>query len=206
MSALCGGGWARLLAYATPVRVRVTGRQNLDRRRSFVIVSNHQSYFDVLVIYGWLGVDFKWVMKKELRAVPFLGSACEKGGHIFIDRSNGEAARASLEKAKQKIVGGTSVVFFPEGTRSRDGSLGEFKKGAFMMAMDLGLPIVPVSIAGSARIMPAKTLDVFPGRIDMVIHPPIDVSRYGREEVKALIEETRRVIRSGLDRAPGKNP
>lgn len=206
VSALCGGGWARLLAYAAPVRIRVTGRRNIDRRRSYVIVSNHQSHFDILVIYGWLGVDFKWVMKKELRKVPFMGSACARGGHIFIDRFDGEAARASLEEAKQRITGGTSIVFFPEGTRSRDGHLGEFKKGAFVMAVDMGLPILPVSIAGSARILPARTLDLFPGRIDMIIHPPIDASGCGREGIKALMDETRRVIQSGLDPLPGGRP
>lgn len=199
VSALCGGGWARLLAYATPVIVRVRGREHLDRRRSYVIVTNHQSHYDILVVYGWIGTDFKWVMKKELRKVPFLGIACDRGGHIFIDRSNPEAAHAALEEARKRITGGTSIVFFPEGTRSRTRSLGEFKKGAFVMALEMGLPVLPVSIAGSGRVLPAKTLDVFPGRIEMTIHPPIDVSAYSRETLPALVEEARRAIRSGLD-------
>ena len=89
-------------------------------KQSYVIVSNHQSQYDILLMYGWLGTDFRWVMKKELRRVPVLGLACEKLGHIYVDRSDSAAAVASLNAARKKLVNGTSVVFFPEGTRSRD--------------------------------------------------------------------------------------
>jgi len=200
VSQLCGGGWGRLLCWATPVGVKVTGRRNLDKTRSCVIVANHQSHYDILVIYGWIGVDFKWVMKKELRKIPILGIASHRGGHIFIDRSNNEAARATLREAKKKISGGTSIVFFPEGTRTTTGSMGEFKKGAFVMALDLGIPVVPVTIAGSRRVMPSKTLDIFPGRIHMIIHPPIDVARYTRATLEDLMDEARLTIQAGLEK------
>lgn len=188
--------WARLNSWVTPMLVQIRGRENIDKAQSYVIVSNHQSQYDIFVLYGWLGIDFKWVMKIELRRVPALGIACEKIGHIFIDRSNTEAALRSLDDAKSKIVNGTSVIFFPEGTRSKDGNLGRFKKGAFKMALDLGIPILPVTISGTRAILPTKTIDVFPGRACMTIHPPVDISGYDNGSVKTLMAEVRKIIES----------
>ena len=188
--------WARLNSLVTPMLVETRGRHNIDKTQSYVIVSNHQSQYDIFVLYGWLGIDFKWVMKQELRKVPALGIACERIGHIFIDRSNTEAALRSLDEAKSKIVNGTSVIFFPEGTRSRDGNLGTFKKGAFKMALDLGIPILPVTIAGTRAILPTKSFDLFPGRASMTIHPPVDGHGYDSGSIKVLIEKTRDIIAS----------
>jgi len=198
-SMTCAVWWARLNSYITPMLVSVRGRRWIDREQSYVIVSNHQSHYDVYVLYGWLGIDFKWVMKKELRKLPALGIACEKLGHIYIDRSDRETAIASLEEAKKKVVNGTSVLFFPEGTRSTTGKIGEFKKGAFVMAQELGIPILPISIIGTNRILPAKTMNLFPGRASMVIHEPIDVSGYGTERLGKLMSDVREVIQAGLE-------
>jgi 1-acyl-sn-glycerol-3-phosphate acyltransferase len=197
-SFLCGTIWARLNSYLTPMLVKVSGRENIDRMQSYVIVCNHQSQYDIFVLYGWLGIDFKWVMKQELRKIPGIGIGCEKVGHIFIDRSNHERALASLQAAKKKIVNGTSVVFFPEGTRSRDGSLGSFKKGAFKMAIDLGLPVLPVTIIGTKDILPSDTMDLFPGRVRMIIHKPIDTARFNDGNIQKLMDETHAIIGSGL--------
>ena len=180
------------------MRVQVKGRDNIVKTDSYVIVVNHQSQYDIFVVYGWLGIDFKWVMKQELRKVPGLGIGCEKVGHIFIDRSNHEKALASLHAAKEKIVNGTSVIFFPEGTRSKDGSLGKFKKGAFKMAIDLKLPILPITIIGTKEILPPNSLDLFPGKVMMVIHKPIDTAGYTDDNLDELVELTRQVIASGL--------
>ena len=188
--------WARLNSWATPMLVSVRGRENIDKNQSYVIVSNHQSQYDIFVLYGWLGIDFKWVMKQELRKVPALGIACERIGHIFIDRSNTAAALRSLNEAKSKIVNGTSVIFFPEGTRRRDHRLGKFKKGAFRMALDLGIPILPVTISGTRAILPTQSIDLFPGRASMTIHPPIDIAGYDTGNLKDLIERTRDIIAS----------
>ncbi len=198
-SKTCAVGWARLNSFLTPMFVSVRGRRNIDKRQSYVIVSNHLSHYDIFVLYGWLGIDFKWVMKKELRNLPALGTACEKMGHIYIDRSNRAAAIASLEEAKKKIADGTSVLFFPEGTRSTTGEMREFKKGAFVMAMDLGLPILPITIRGTNRILPPNTRDLFPGQANMRIHEPIEVSGYGTERLGELMKAVRAVIQSGLD-------
>ena len=138
-------------------------------------------------------------MKKELRDLPALGPACEKMGHIYIDRSNREAAIASLEEAKKRIVNGTSVLFFPEGTRSTTGKMRDFKKGAFVMASDLGLPILPITILNTDKILPPNSTDLFPGRASMVVHEPIDVSGYGKERLGELMTKVREVIQAGLE-------
>ncbi len=196
VSRLCGGGWARFNAFMTPMRVRVRGRDHIDPKQSYVIVCNHQSHYDVFVLYGWLGVDFKWVMKAELRHVPVLGGACARLGHVFIDRSNHAEAMATLESAKERIRDGTSVLFFPEGTRSRSGELGDLKKGAFRMALDLGLPILPMTIRGTRDVLPAKGLDLRPGSATLTIHPSISVEGRTIDDLPELMRRTRDAIAS----------
>lgn len=197
-SLICGAVWARMNGYMTPICVKVSGRENIIRKQSYVIVSNHQSQYDIFVLYGWLNIDFKWVMKQELRKVPGIGIGCEKVGHIFIDRSNHDRALASLNDAKLKIVNGTSVIFFPEGTRSTDGSLGEFKKGAFKMALDLGLPVLPITIIGTDKILPSNTTDLFPGKADMIIHRPIDTAGFNDGNIQELMNLAHTAINSAL--------
>ena len=201
-SRLSGVLWARVMAWVTPMGVRVEGRENIDPGQSYVLVSNHQSQYDIFVLYGWLGVDFKWVMKKELRNVLGIGVACHRLGHVFIDRSNRATAIAALDDAKKKIVDGTSVVFFPEGTRSRSGRLKPFKKGAFRMAIDLGLPILPLTITGTRDVLPAGTSDLMPGLARLVIHPPVEVEGCTAADCDRLRHEVRDTIASSLpDRA-----
>jgi len=199
VSNLCGARWSRMNSFMTPMRVSVFGRENIDPTCSYVIVSNHRSHYDVFVLYGWLGIDFKWVMKKELRNVPALGVACEKLEHIFIDRSDKKTALKSLNDAKKIIKNGTSVIFFPEGTRSRTGQMGEFKKGAFVMALDLGIPILPISITGTEKILPPGTIDLMPGRVAMKIHRPIPVEGYTLQNIEDLMGTVRSVIQGELD-------
>jgi 1-acyl-sn-glycerol-3-phosphate acyltransferase len=198
VSRLCGVTWARINALTIPVRLAVEGRDHIARGQSYVVACNHQSHIDVLVLYGWLGVDFRWVMKQELRGVPGLGIACARLGHIYIDRSNHQAALASIESAKQRIFGGTSVLFFPEGTRSRSGALGAFKKGAFHFAVDLGLPILPVTITGTRKILPPDGLGLMPGSARLIIHPPIDTDGIDKRDLGPLMERVRATIAQPL--------
>jgi len=191
--------WARLNSYMTPIFVKVIGKENIDKDRSYVIVVNHQSHFDIFVLYGWLGIDFKWVLKQELRKIPGLGIGCEKVGHVFIDRSHPEKAIASINAAKQKIVNGTSVVFFPEGTRGIAGKIGNFKKGAFIFAIETGLPILPVTIINTGNILPPHTLNLLPGWAKMIIHKKIDVTGYTAQNIDELMSKARSAILSGLD-------
>ncbi|MCK5800048.1 MAG: 1-acyl-sn-glycerol-3-phosphate acyltransferase, partial [Deltaproteobacteria bacterium] len=190
----CGTAWAWSLCHANFTKVAVEGREKIDPKQSYIIMTNHQSHFDVLAFYGHWKKQFRWVMKKELRHIPGLGPACAAAGHVFIDRSSREAAIESLHNAREILDGGTSVVIFPEGTRSRDGRMGPFKKGGFMMALDTDLPILPVSISGSRGVLPAYTAKLLPGKIRLQIHDPVDVTRYGNERRDALMADVRRAI------------
>jgi 1-acyl-sn-glycerol-3-phosphate acyltransferase len=198
-SFISGAVWSRLIGYATPIFVTVHGRGNIDKRQSYVIIANHQSHYDIPLLYGWLGIDFKWVMKKELRKIPGLGISAEKVGHIFIDRSNTQKAVESLRIAKAKIKDGTSVVFFPEGTRTNDGKVKRFYKGAFNMAGELQIPILPITIVGTNRILPARSVLICPGKVKMVIHPPISVEEYDKTNVRELMKRSKEIIASALD-------
>ena len=200
LASFIGGAlWAKLNCFVTPIFVKVKGRNNIDKKQSYVIVSNHQSQFDIFVLYGYIGIDFKWVMKFELRKIPGLGIGCEKIGHVFIDRSNSEKAIASLKAAKERIVNGTSIIFFPEGTRRHGNTLGEFKKGAFKMALDLNLPILPVIIKGTENILPVKTLDLFPGCAQLIIGKPIAVDNYDDSNIDELMQKTKEAMESNLN-------
>ncbi len=202
LARLFARSWARINSWFTPMLVRVEGRHHIDPAQSYVVVCNHQSQYDIFVLYGWLDIDFKWVMKQELRNIPVIGIACDKLGHIYVDRSNREAALKSIEAAKSRITRGTSVLFFPEGTRSRDGRLRDFKRGAFHFALDLQLPLLPVTINGTREILPSDTLDLFPGRATMTIHAPIDIEGYARGNINELADRVRQSIASGLERTP----
>jgi len=190
--------WSRFNAIIVPMFVKVSGKENIKPNSSYIVIANHQSYFDVFLIYGWLGLDIRWVMKKELRKIPGLGFGSEKVGHIFIDRTNKRAALQSLENAKKILVKGTSVVIFPEGTRSESGNPGAFKRGAFKLAIDFGLPILPVSVINTRKILPANSINLMPGKAKMVIHKPIDISSYDENNMNELMDLVKETIISAL--------
>ncbi|WP_430809277.1 MULTISPECIES: lysophospholipid acyltransferase family protein [unclassified Carboxylicivirga] len=191
-----GATWARVTGCLTPMFVKVSGRENIRKNQSYVIIANHQSGYDIFLLYGWLGVDFKWVMKKELRHAPGIGYASHKVGHIFLDRSSPRAALASIDEAKRKLSGGSSVVIFPEGTRSGSNTMRPFKKGAFKIAFELGLPILPITIVDTYKVY-NKGLNLLPGSVEMVIHPPIDTRKY-MDQPNELIDKTYNIIQSAL--------
>ena len=195
------GNWARLILWITPASVQIVGAENLDKDESYVIICNHQSTYDIFVLYGWFPLQFRWVMKMELRRMPFVGSACYRLGHVFVDRSNKDAANASIEEAKRRIPEGVSVLFFPEGTRGKGDQLLRFKRGAFNMARDMNWPLLPVSIQGADKVMPAKGLKILPGRIKMTIHAPISREQVQEKRIKELIQETRETIATGANPA-----
>ncbi len=190
--------WAKLNSYFTPMSVNVEGLENIDENQSYVIVANHLSLYDIYVLYGWIGIDIRWVMKKELRKVPIIGFVCKTLQHIYIDRSSSEKAIESINKAKEKICNGTSVIFFPEGTRSCDFILQPFKKGAFKLAIDLGLPVLPVTINGTHKILSKGSTNLMPGTAEMIIHKVIDTSDYNGNTINDLIKKSRDVVKSRL--------
>jgi len=190
--------WANLNCMLTPVVIRLRGRENIQKLQSYVIVANHQSAYDILVLYARLGIDFKWVMKKEIRKIPGIGFGSKAVGHIFIDRSSAKAALASINAAKSKIKDGTSVVFFPEGTRSHTREMLPFKKGAFRFAFELNLPVLPVTINGTRSILPSGSTNLLPGKAEILIHPPIDIRNYTEEDIQDLMDISRNVIDGGI--------
>lgn len=183
--------WGRFILWITPVRVNIDNIDVIDKNQSYVIVANHQSTYDILVLYGYLPMAFKWVMKIELRKVPFIGYTCDLMGHIYVDRKNRQAAKKTMQQAGEKLTGGTSVLFFPEGTRNNGTDLLPFKKGAFKMAQSLGLPILPVTIKGADRVMPAKSLRILPGTIELIFHRPISSKDVNHHTTDELISQAR---------------
>ncbi|MEH0022726.1 MAG: lysophospholipid acyltransferase family protein [Desulfobacter sp.] len=190
--------WSRLSCAAGPVRVKIRGKNHYSRFHSYVVVANHQSMVDIPVLHGFLGLKIKWVMKQELRKIPVFGAACNQLGCIFVDRSNHEAALRSIAAAKEKLSGRSSVLFFAEGTRSRDGHVMPFKKGAFVFAMETGLPILPVTIQNSMNVLPSDSLDLTPGTVDVVVHPPVHVSRSHGEDLDRVVRQVRHTICSAV--------
>jgi 1-acyl-sn-glycerol-3-phosphate acyltransferase len=191
--------WARLMCYVAFVRVEVEGLENIDKKQSYVFMVNHQSMFDIFAIYGWMIVPFKWIMKKELEAIPFVGKACKSAGHIFMPRGQTKAALKCISDAKKKLQNGLSVVVFPEGSRTHTGEVEQFKRGGFKIAADLQLPIIPVTIIGAFEVMNRNTFSISPGKIKLIIHPKIDTSQYGEEQTE-LINDVRQAIIEGFNK------
>lgn len=189
--------WAKVFCILSLVKVSVRGRENIDKRTSYVFVANHQGAYDIFSVYGYLGHNFKWMMKKSLRKIMLVGYTCQKCGHIFVDRSSPTAIRRTIETAEKRLRDGMSLVVFPEGARTFTGKMGPFKKGAYQLALEFRLPLVPVTIDGSFGIMPRTRYVPRPGRIVLTIHKPIapPADEAARAEV---IEQTRQAIESSL--------
>lgn len=196
-----GRWWARVIAYVFLLPVKVEGRENLKEDQSYVFVANHQGAFDIFLIYGFLGRNFKWMMKYQLRKIPFVGYACAKSHQIFVDRRGTAKVRATYKAARHILeTGNCSVVVFPEGARSFTGHMSAFKKGAFALADELQLPVVPMTINGSFNVMP-RTRDwhfVNWHPLSLTIHQPIYPKGQGLENVQETMSQSADVIMSAL--------
>jgi 1-acyl-sn-glycerol-3-phosphate acyltransferase len=186
--------WSRVLLFISATKVEVIGTHNILRNKPQIFMANHQSDFDILITLAHVNCQFRWIAKKELFAVPVFGQAMRSAGYIEIDRQNHENALRSLKLAALRIREGKSVMSFPEGTRSRDGEIKTFKQGIFYLAIESGVPIVPISIIGSGGIMPKRSLKVKPGKIKLVIDKPFDVTDYTLETRQDLIDRVRQTI------------
>jgi 1-acyl-sn-glycerol-3-phosphate acyltransferase len=171
-----GKFWARLNIFLGFCRVKVKGRAHVDPEKAYIVMSNHQSFFDVWALIAGLPLQLRWVVKAEIRKTPVFGYALQRMGHIYVDRVRGDGIRRSIEKAALKVKENASVALFPEGTRSEDGKLLRFRKGGFVLAQKSGCPILPITINGSRFVLPKNTLDLLPGKIEIRIHRPIDFS------------------------------
>jgi 1-acyl-sn-glycerol-3-phosphate acyltransferase len=185
--------------------VKVTGKEKLNKKQSYIFISNHQGIYDIFLIFGHVGQPVKWVMKQSLRKIPLVGMACEAAGYIFVDKSSPQAAAKTIEQAEEKLKHGASIAIFPEGSRTRTGKMGAFKKGAYQMALDLKLPVVPITINGSYEVMPINSYLIHPQKMEIIIHDPIDIDGAKPEnlreltvKIRALSDQSREMIESGL--------
>lgn len=197
-----GKWWAQFIIRILLLPVKVEGRENLVKGQSYVFVANHQGAFDIFLIYGFLSRNFKWMMKRQLRQMPFVGKACESAHHIFVDKRGASKIRETYDRARQTLQGGMSLVVFPEGARSFTGHMGVFKRGAFMLADDIELPVVPLTINGSFDIMP-RTRDmkwVVWHPLRLTIHKPILPVGKGTDNIKYLEQESYKVVMGGLEK------
>lgn len=197
-SHLVGRLWSRIMLFASGVKVQVEGLDNINPEEAYVFAANHQSQFDIFTILGYLPTQFRWLAKKELFRIPILGGAMKGAGYISIDRSNRKEAFKSIDLAAARVREGTSIVIFPEGTRSLDGKLQSFKKGGFHLAIKSKRPIVPVSISGAFSILPKKGFRVRPQLVKVYIGEPVPTADITPQNRDWLISEIRRRIQEKL--------
>ncbi len=190
--------WSRLTCYVALCRVKTSGHEYLNPKQSYVFVANHQGAFDIFLTYGFLNQNIKWVQKASLRKIPLVGFASEKAGHVFVDNSNVQARTRTINEAKKEITDGVSIMLFPEGARTDTGKMTRFKRGAFHIAYDLKLPIVPITLNGPYDVMKKGTFLINPGKLELIIHPPIPTSEMHEEDIPLLMDETKKIIESAL--------
>lgn len=213
IGSLAGGGrfwgywpahlWARAFCVLSLVKVSVEGRENISPKTSYVFVANHQGAYDIFSIYGYLNHDFRWMMKKGLERIPLVGYSCKVSGHIYVDSSSPGATRRTMAEAEGRLRDGMSVVVFPEGSRTRDGRMHRFRRGAYMLAMEFSLPVVPITIDGAYDILPRGGWLPRPGRIRLTIHRPIEAESDGHD-LDRLMRESYAAIASSLPDEPAE--
>lgn len=188
--------WAKFMIRVFLLPIKVEGRENLDPNQNYVFVANHQGFWDVFVMFGYLGRNFKWMMKDSLRKLPFVGRGCYDTGHVFVNRTSPQ--KEILVKALKILRSGTAMGIFAEGTRTNDGHLGEFKKGAFVIADMAQVPVVPLAIEGSYKFLPKKGFLVNWTPLKLTIMKPIAPIGKGKENVEYLMTESRAAVAKAL--------
>lgn len=196
-----GHVWGKVIIRSLLLPVKVEGRQHLEKDQSYVFVANHQGSFDIFLIYGFLNRNFKWMMKQALRKVPFLGFACARSHQIFVDKRGPSKIRKTYEQAREILKEGYSVTVFPEGARTFTGHMAQFKKGAFALADELQLPVVPITINGSFDVLPRmKGFNFITWHpLSLTIHEPIYPVGQGPENIDATMRQAYDSVMSSLD-------
>ena len=195
----CARWWSRCLLAVCGVRVSVAGAGQVEAGRTYVFAGNHQSYLDIPVVFAHLPADFRIMAKASLFHLPFLGWHLRRSGHMPVERNNPARAARSLLAAAGHVRRGTAVFIFPEGGRSPDGQLGEFKTGAFLLAIKAETPVVPVSIRGTRALLPMHSWHLRPGRVEMRLHAPIPVSGETRASSASLAARVMATIAAEME-------
>jgi len=193
--------WARLSLKLAGVKVVVNGRENLPSEGAVVYMPNHQSNFDILALFVSLPGHFRWLAKEELFHIPLFGWTMRRSGYIPVDRSNRKKSVESMRHAIERISQGNSVVIFPEGTRSPDGHLKEFKAGSFTLAIQAQAPIVPIAVTGSRDVMPKHSRWIRGGLVTVTIFPAVQTTGRAVQERNILLEEVRGPIEAVVEKA-----
>jgi 1-acyl-sn-glycerol-3-phosphate acyltransferase len=202
---LCAITWAKLILLTAGVKVNIKGTENISSDCAYVVMANHQSHFDVISLFSRMPLQIYFLAKKELMRIPVFGWAMYLMGHVTIDRADREEAFKSIDRAAEKVKSGTNVMVFPEGTRSETGELLPFKKGGFVLAVKGGIPILPVGIYGSNKILPKGSLKISSGVINIVVGKPIDTKLYSIENKEELMTRVRDEINRLREEAKALN-
>jgi 1-acyl-sn-glycerol-3-phosphate acyltransferase len=201
----CMRRWSKDNLWLSRARVEIEGLENASSGGPQLYIANHSGLHDILSLSAYLPIQFRWVAKKSLFSVPFMGWHMRRSGYIPIDRDHPREAVRSIVEAAEIIRGGVHAIAFPEGTRSHTGALGRFHSGAFALALRTGVPLVPVTIDGSYRVIFPKTLQVNPGTVIRVkIDRPIDLSGYARSDKQRLMEDVHQIMSRNLEELQGR--
>jgi 1-acyl-sn-glycerol-3-phosphate acyltransferase len=196
----CMRRWSKDNLWLSRARVEIEGMEKIDLNRPQIFVANHSGLHDILSLAAYLPIQFRWIAKKSLFRVPFMGWHMRRSGYIAIDRENPREAAKTIMEAAKVIQNGVNAIAFPEGTRSRTGELGKFHSGAFSLALRTGVPLVPITLDGSYRVIVPKTLQVNPGVIIRItIADPIDLSTYAKVEKHRLMENVEQIMARNLE-------
>lgn len=198
----CARAWSWLILKTTGVRVKVEGLERLTPGTTYIFVANHQSHFDTPVLFASLPFQLRIIAKQSLARFPVLGWHLKRGGHLFVDRRHPDRA-GILKRWRALVSDGLSLIIYAEGTRSTEGSVARFKAGSFLLAIEAGLPIVPLSVIGSGRVMKKGRLRAEPGEVTLVVHPPIATAAKEVNatipEARALAERVRAIVMSAMN-------
>ncbi len=193
--------WGKIIIAASLLPVEVKGRENIEKDTSYVFVANHQGAYDIFLVCGYLGAEIRWMLKRSLEKVPFLGVACRHAGYVFVDKGNPGKVRSTYRHAEKVLQGGASLMVFPEGSRTRTGKMTRFRRGAFALADELQLPVVPMTINGSYDVLPASSDGGFIHyhKLSLTIHKPLYPESRGDENLQRMLNESYDMIHSGLE-------
>jgi 1-acyl-sn-glycerol-3-phosphate acyltransferase len=190
----CARAWSWLILKTTGVEVSVEGLDRLDPARSYVFAANHQSIYDIPILFASLPFQLRIIAKDSLGRIPFMGWHLQRTGHVLVDRARPGAG--VVRKMARLVKAGHSLIVFPEGTRSTDGSVAPFKGGPFMIALQAALPVVPISVVGSRHVMFRGELTVRPGRVAVIVHEPIETTNVPRASAREFAASVRDVVAS----------
>jgi 1-acyl-sn-glycerol-3-phosphate acyltransferase len=201
----CARMWSRLILATSRVRVAARGLERLEPGRTYVFVSNHQSLFDIPILFWSLPYQLRIIAKESLGQIPFIGWHLRRTGHMLVDRTRPEPTKI-VRWASRLTSNGLSLIVFPEGTRSRDGRVARFKGMSFYLALEAGLPVVPLSVIGSRHVMLRGRVTTYPGEVGLIVHEPIDTSGMAGSDAKEFGERVRRIIAPDAESDAGSPP